>query len=212
MSERSDQERTKRQRLAAPGGFHDRLVRLLRVLLPSIIGVLLAILAYSPFSSTRELSFVLAKDGVDMARERMRITDALYRGEDSKGQPFSIHAGSAVQKSSAEPILRMTDLSARILMAEGPASLLAGSGIYNLDTETMRVTGPLAFDSQRGYNIIANNVEFALKTRSLQSYGAVSGRTKVGTFRADRLHADLDERSVNLSGNVHLLIDQNAVR
>ncbi|MEY4999823.1 MAG: hypothetical protein RIS00_1867, partial [Pseudomonadota bacterium] len=39
MSEQADKERTSRQQLAAPGGRRDRLVRLLRVVLPSIIGV-----------------------------------------------------------------------------------------------------------------------------------------------------------------------------
>ncbi len=212
MSELADTERTRRQIAAAPGGFRDRLVRVLRVVLPSIIGVLVAVLMVSPFAGTQELSFLLAKDAVNMAKERMRLTDALYRGEDSKGRPFSIHAGSAVQKSSAEPILRMTDLSANILMPEGAASLVAGYGLYDLDKETMRVTGPLSFDSGQGYNLVASNVELSMKTRSLRSFGPVSGRTKVGPFSANSLRADLNARTVTLSGGAHLRIEQNAIR
>jgi lipopolysaccharide export system protein LptC len=87
MSDLADRVRTKRQILSAPGGSHDRLIRALRVILPSIIGILLAVLAFSPFSGTQELSFVLAKNEVNMAKERMRLTEALYRGEDSKGRP-----------------------------------------------------------------------------------------------------------------------------
>jgi lipopolysaccharide export system protein LptC len=212
MSELADTERTWRQIAAAPGGFRDRLVRVLRVVLPSIIGVLVAVLMVSPFAGTQELSFLLAKDAVNMAKERMRLTDALYRGEDSKGRPFSIHAGSAVQKSSAEPILRMTDLSANILMPEGAASLVAGYGLYDLDKETMRVTGPLSFDSGQGYTLVASNVELSMKTRSLRSFGPVSGRTKVGPFSANSLRADLNARTVTLSGGAHLRIEQNAIR
>ncbi len=211
MSELADLERTQRQKWATPGGRHDRLIRSLRVVLPSIIGALVAILAFSPFAGTQEVSFVLAKDEVNMARERMRLTEALYRGEDSKGRPFSLRAGSAVQKSSAEPILRMTDMAGRIIMDDGPAALIAGNGLYDLDKETMRVTGPLAFESA-GYNMVASNVELALKTRKMQSFGPVSGRTKVGTFRANRLSADLNTRVVRLDGGVHLRIEQNAIR
>jgi lipopolysaccharide export system protein LptC len=211
MSELADLERTQRQKWATPGGRHDRLIRSLRVVLPSIMGALVAILAFSPFAGTQELSFVLAKDEVNMARERMRLTEALYRGEDSKGRPFSLRAGSAVQKSSAEPILRMTDMAGRIIMDDGPAALIAGNGLYDLDKETMRVTGPLAFQSA-GYNMVASNVELALKTRKMQSFGPVSGRTKVGTFRANRLSADLNTRVVRLDGGVHLRIEQNAIR
>ena len=211
MSELADLERTQRQRWATPGGRHDRLIRSLRVVLPSIIGALVAVLAFSPFAGKQELSFVLAKDEVNLALERMRLTEALYRGEDSKGRPFSLRAGSAVQKSSAEPVLRMTDMRGQIVMDDGPASLTARNGLYDLDKETMLVTGPLAFQST-GYNIVASNVELALKTRQMQSFGPVSGRTKVGTFRADRLTADLDTRIVRLDGGVRLRIDQNAIK
>lgn len=211
MSDQADLERTQRQKWATPGGRHDRLIRALRVVLPSIIGALVAVLAFSPFTGTQELSFVLDKDEVNKASERMRLTEALYRGEDSKGRPFSLRAGSAVQKSSAEPILRMTDMAGRIIMDDGPAALIAGSGLYDLDKETMRVTGPLSFQSV-GYNMVASNVELALKTRTMQSFGPVSGHTKVGTFRANRLSADLDARIVRLDGGVHLRIEQNAIR
>jgi lipopolysaccharide export system protein LptC len=211
MSAQADLERTQRQRWAMPGGRHDRLIRALRVVLPSVIGVLMAILAFSPFAGTQELSFVLDKDKVDLSRERMRLVEALYRGEDSKGRPFSLRAGSAVQKTSAEPLLDMTSLSARILLEDGPASILAQRGTYNLSKETMRVNGPLAIESP-GYNMVASNVELSLKDRSMQSFGPVSGRTKVGTFRAGRLTGDLDTRVVRLEGGVQLRIDQNAVK
>lgn len=211
MSKKADLERTQRQQWALPGGRHDRLIRLLRVGLPSTIGILVAILAFSPFTGTQELSFVLNKDEVNMSRERMRLIEALYRGEDSKGRPFSLRAGSAVQQTSAEPVLNMTALSARILLNDGPASILAQRGSYNLNRETMRVTGPLAVNSP-DYNMVASNVELSLKTKSLQSFGPVSGRTKVGTFRADRLQANLETRVVRLDGGVHLRINQNAVK
>lgn len=211
MSEQADIERTHRQRWAMPGGRHDRLIRALRVVLPSIIGLLLAVLAFSPFSATQELSFVLDKNKVDLSRERMRLTEALYRGEDSKGRPFSLRAGSAVQKSSATPTLDMTSLTGRILLNDGPASIVAQRGVYDLNKETMRVNGPLAVESP-GYDMVASNVELSLKDRSMQSFGPVSGRTKVGTFKAGRLSADLDTRVVRLDGGVHLRIDQNAIK
>lgn len=211
MSELADLERTQRQRWAMPGGRHDRLIRSMRVVLPSIIGMLVAVLAFSPFSGKQELSFVLDKDEVSMSRERMRLTEALYRGEDSKGQPFSLRAGSAVQNSSAEPVLNMTALAGQILLKDGPASIVAQRGTYDLNKETMRVNGPLAVNSP-GYDMVASNVELSMKTRTMQSFGPVSGRTKVGTFSAGRLSANLDTRVVRLDGGVRLRIDQNTIK
>jgi lipopolysaccharide export system protein LptC len=211
MSQQADLERNQRQLWAMPGGRHDRLIRSMRVVLPSIIGVLLAILAFSPFTSTQELSFVLDKDEVSLSKERMRLTEALYRGEDSKGRAFSLRAGSAVQKTSADASLDMTALSARILLNDGPASILAQRGNYNLAKETMRVNGPLALESP-GYDMVASNVEVSLRDKTMQSFGPVSGRTKVGTFKAGRLSADLETRVVRLDGGVQLRIDQNAIK
>jgi lipopolysaccharide export system protein LptC len=194
-----------------PGGRHDRLIRAMRVVLPSIIGLLVAILAFSPFTGQQELSFVLDKDEVNLSRERLRVVEALYRGEDSKGRPFSLRAGSAVQKTSAQPILDMTSLSGRISLQDGPASIIAQRGSYDLGKETMRVTGPLAVESP-GYDMVVSNVELSLKDRTMQSFGPVSGRTKVGTFHAGRLRADLDTRIIRLDGGVRLRIDQNAIK
>jgi lipopolysaccharide export system protein LptC len=183
----------------------------MRVVLPSIIGLLVAILAFSPFTGQQELSFVLNKDEVNLSRERLRVVEALYRGEDSKGRPFSLRAGSAVQKTSAQPVLDMTSLSGRISLQDGPASIIAQRGSYDLGKETMRVTGPLAVESP-GYDMVASNVELSLKDRTMQSFGPVSGRTKVGTFHAGRLRADLDTRIVRLDGGVRLRIEQNAIK
>jgi len=119
--------RTKRQEFAAPNGTHDRNVRLLRFILPVGVGILGSMLALAPFTMTGELSFVLDKNSVDVAKERMRVTEALYRGEDSEGRPFSLKAGSAVQKSSSEAIVELRDLSARILLTDGPAQIRYGS-------------------------------------------------------------------------------------
>src|SRR3546814_11359954 len=72
MSERADLDRTMRQLWAASGSRHDRVVRLLRVGLPLVIGVIAAVLIFSPFTQRSAISFLLAKDKVEVAKERMR--------------------------------------------------------------------------------------------------------------------------------------------
>jgi len=204
--------RTKRQQFAAPNGTHDRNVRLLRFILPVGVGILGSMLALAPFTMTGELSFVLDKNSVDVAKERMRVTEALYRGEDSEGRPFSLKAGSAVQKSSSEAIVELSDLSARILLTDGPAQIRASGGRYDMDQEKVRVPGPVQVEAASGYRLSTNNVTVDLKQRTLQSEGTVDGRTNIGTFRADRLEADLAERTVSLTGNARLRIEQNGLR
>lgn len=212
MSERADLDRTMRQMWARSGSSHDRLVRIMRFGLPLVIGVVAAVLVFSPFTQRAEISFLLAKDKVDMASERMKVTRAEYRGQDAKGQPFALLAGSAVQKSSAEPIVRMTDLSGAIKLEDGPATIVARDGAYDMDTEKVAVPGTVQVRSASGYRIDASNVAVDLKTRSLTGQGGVNGALNIGQFSANELSADLDRRVVRLQGNARLRINQGVLK
>ncbi|MEM1132274.1 MAG: LPS export ABC transporter periplasmic protein LptC [Pseudomonadota bacterium] len=212
MTQRADQQRNRRQIFAAPGSQHDTIVRLLQRVLPLAIGALAAFLVLAPLVQRSELSFLLDKDTVEIANERMRVTDALYRGKDSKGRPFSLKAGSAVQRSSDVPVVELKDLTARILLGSGPGTLDANEGSYDMEAETVRIDGPIRFNAANGYRMITRDVDVDLKGRTLQSRGAVSGRTAVGTFSADQLNADLEQRTVTLVGNAKMRIQQGQLR
>lgn len=212
MAESAIAARGVRQAWAAPGSTHDRLIRLLRLLLPAGILVLLVLMAVAPLTVGRDISFVLAKDRVAVARERLRVTEAVYRGEDGKGQPFAIRAGSAVQRTSADPVVRMADLSARIALPEGPASIVAKSGRYDMAGERVLIDGAVRFTTADGYRLDTRDVGVDLKTRRIASGGAVDGRMNLGTFKADRMTADLTTKVVVLQGRARLHIDQRQSR
>lgn len=212
MSERADLDRTMRRLWAASGSSHDRVVRILRYGLPLVIGVVAAVLVFSPFTQRAEISFLLAKDKVEVAQERMKVTRAEYRGQDAKGQPFALLAGSAVQKSSAEPVVRMNDLSGAIRLDDGPATIVARDSAYNMETEKVAVPGLVQVKSADGYRIDASNVSVDLKTRSLVGRGGVSGALNIGSFSANQLSADLDQRIVRLEGNARLRINQGVLK
>jgi lipopolysaccharide export system protein LptC len=138
----------------------------------------------------------------------MKVVEALYRGEDARGRPFSLRAGSALQRSSRDPIVELNDLEARLQMENGGALVTARRGNYNLDKETVAVEGPIQFESADGYRLTTRDVDIQLEQRSLRSRGSVEGRMPSGTFRADHLSADLEARTVTLEGNARLRMDQ----
>ncbi len=212
MSRLAEEQRNVRQHWALPGSSHDRLIATLKTVLPIGVGILAAFLTAAPFTHSSEVSFVLDKNKVEVAKERMRVSEALYRGEDGKGQPFSLRAGSAVQKSSREPIVDLNDMSARILMADGPAVLEASKGRYDMDSERVAIDGAVQFQSAGGYRLTTRDVGIDLKTRKMASRGRVDGRMPVGTFTADHLEADMAARTVTLKGRARLRIDQNGLK
>ncbi|HJO64728.1 LPS export ABC transporter periplasmic protein LptC [Sphingomonas sanguinis] len=206
MSEIADRVRTQRQRWAAPGSRHDRFVRVARWMLPSAIGVLSAFLVMAPIYASNEVSFVLDKKKVEVAKERLKIQAAQYRGVDDKGQPFSLDAGSAIQRSSAEPVVQLNKLAAAIRLSDGPATVSADSGRYDMRTEQVKLDGPLDFKSAGGYDLQTHDATIDLQQRTLVSGGAVTGRVPQGNFSANRLRADLENRTVRLEGNARLRI------
>lgn len=212
MSEIADSVRDARQRWAAPHGSHDRLIGFLGWLLPSAIGVLAAFLAIAPLAMRNEVSFVLAKDKVEVAKERMRVTEAMYRGEDSKGQPFALRAGSAIQATSRVPVVRLNNLLAEIRLPDGPAQVRANQGRYDMNRETVAIDGPILFTAADGYRLETRNVAVDLKSRQVQSTGPVDGRMPLGTFSANMMRADLPNRTVTLDGRARLRIVQGGVR
>ena len=206
MSEAAVSVRTARQIWAAPGSSHDRVVGTSRIALPLLIGILSAFLVMMPLAGSGDVSFLLDKNKVEVAKERLRIQSATYRGEDDKGQAFRLNAGSAVQKTSAEPVVQLNQLSAEIGLTDGPATLVADRGHYNLDSQQVMVDGPLRFNASGGYQLDTNDATVDLKTRRLRSGGAVTGTVPQGKFSASRLTADLESHVVRLDGNARLRI------
>ena len=212
MSDAANESRAWRQRLAAPGGRQDRIVGIARVALPSAAGVLVALLAMAPLTDGADVSFLLDKNKVDVAPERMRAEAAEYRGQDNKGQAFSVSAGSAVQRTTADGTVRMNDLAARIQLPDGPAAVTADRGRYDLAGERVAIDGPLLFSGPDGYRLRTSDVTVDMKTRTMESRGRVEGRMPLGTFSAGRLRTDMGERHVVLDGGASLKIEQGALK
>jgi lipopolysaccharide export system protein LptC len=212
MSELADQERVIKRGWAAPGSYHDFLVRLLKIALPAGIGVLAAYLALSPLQKDKEISFLLDKNKVEVARERLRVDSARYRGQDNKGRPFTVDAAQAVQATSQEPVMDIKDMSASILLADGPAKLRANNGRYDMEAQTVDVLGPILFTAADGYRLQTRDVTVDLNQSRLASKGKVEGQMPLGHFTADQMAVDLPDRAVTLNGRARLHIVQGGIK
>lgn len=204
MTQAADLIRNRRRAFALPGGSHDRLVRLLATLLPAGIGVVAAIMILAPLSPRGEISFLLDRNKVAIAPERIRVANASYRGRDNQGRAFTVNAGSAVQVSAGDAVVRMTQLSAALTMADGAARLSAPDGTYDFAHDSVAVNGPVTFTTADGYRLSASGVTIDLKNRRVSGNGGISGQVPSGTFAADGIKADLVERTVTLDGNARL--------
>jgi lipopolysaccharide export system protein LptC len=74
------------------------------------------------------------------------------------------------------------------------------------------IDGPLQLNTADGYHMTARDARFDLKKRQMESRASVDGRLPMGTFSADRLHADLSTQTVSLDGHVHLHLDPRSAK
>ena len=197
---------TARQRRALPGGSHDRMVAVLRWMLPALALALLAAIIIWPLTHTQEFSFLLAKDKVALSPDRMRIDNAVYRGETADGKPFEIRAAGAVQRTSAVPVVELTRLSAYLGQSAGPVRVSAPSGSYDMHKDLLTVHGPVRVDSAAGYTMATGDIAVSLIDRTVDTVTPVSGTLPLGSFSSDRLSADVGGRVVTLDGRARLHI------
>lgn len=212
MSEAATREREIKQHWAEPGSRHDAVIRAVKFGLPILIVGLVFLLAIAPFDQRGDVSFILDKNRVDEARERMRVEQARYVGEDNKGQKFMIVANRAVQQSSNVPVVMIEGMRAQLNMTRGPLSIAAVKGRYDFEQEEVLIDGPVRIAGPDGYRLATRDVRIDLDKRTMESRGSVSGSMRLGQFEAGRLRADLDERTVSLEDGVRLKIYQGAVR
>ncbi|NKJ43246.1 MULTISPECIES: LPS export ABC transporter periplasmic protein LptC [unclassified Novosphingobium] len=208
MTVQADRMRNRRQHKAAPGGRHDRVVRTLAVVLPGLIGAMLAVMVLSPLAPRGEISFLLDRTKVAVVADRLRVVSAMYRGADNKGRTFSVTAGTAVQHSAAQDVVQLKDVTARVMLKDGPAILTTQQGAYDFGKQFITVPGVVNFESSDGYRMITDGASIDLNKRRMVSDGHVEGRLPTGTFSADRITANLDDRVVTLEGHARMRMDQ----
>jgi lipopolysaccharide export system protein LptC len=212
MAETTIERREAKQVWAVPGSAHDRLVRWTKIALPAAVGILIAVLALAPLGKKGDVSFILDKKKVENAHERMRVESARYTGSDEKGQQFVMVANQAIQPSSDVPIVDIRGMRAQLAQPQGPLTIGANKGRYNLDTQKIAIDGPVQVSGGDGYRLRTQDVTVDLKQRKMQSAGPVSGQMRLGQFQAGGLKGDLDSRTVVLDGGARLKIEQGAVR
>ncbi|HEU5482831.1 MAG TPA: LPS export ABC transporter periplasmic protein LptC [Sphingomicrobium sp.] len=212
MSEAAVRERQVKQHWAEPGSKHDKLIGIAKVALPASVGVLIAFLALAPLEDRGDVSFILDKNKVENAPERMRVDVARYVGEDDQGRPFQLVARSAVQRSSDLPVVDISGMLARLWLPQGPVTMVANLARYNLDERQVRVVGPIRVTGPDGYRLDTSDVTVDLRQRTVTGSGGVTGEMRLGQFRAGRLRADLGDRTVTLDQGARLKIVQGAVR
>ena len=91
-----------------------------------------------------------------------------------------------------------------MLLSQGPALLQASAGRYDYDTQKVAFDGEVQFTASDGYRMTARNVSIDLEKKTLMGEGTIDGAIPAGTFSANRIEADLENRTIKLDGRARL--------
>ena len=186
------------------GGSFDIIVAVAKKLLPVAAVLLVLTLIILPLIATREFSFMLDKNRVAMSHDRLQLVRPVYQGSDSSGHRFVIEAVRAVQRTSADPTVELQGLHAKLDSDNGPATVDAPMGAYNLKTEQLAVAGTLDLSRADGYHFETRAAVVDLKTRMASSSSGVTGITPLGTLNARKFEVNVDTGAAVFSGGTHV--------
>ncbi|MFT8554358.1 MAG: LPS export ABC transporter periplasmic protein LptC [Zymomonas mobilis] len=198
------------RRWALAGGSHDRIIHILRIILPVAIIIVVAMMAITPLIGRRDLSFMLSRDHISTSKERMNLKKAIYRGHDDHGRVFELKAESATQPDSSDPQLWLTDLVAEITLDSGPATVTAPHGRYNMDNNILTIDGTAQLVMANGYRVNGQDVVLDLDKRLITSQRPVSGQSPNGHFQGQSLNVDLINGKAVMDGRTHTHFDRRS--
>jgi lipopolysaccharide export system protein LptC len=199
-------ERSNRKNVRPVGGMYDRIVFLLKRILPAAALLLFAMLVLLPFLNKREVSFLLSRDSIEKTPEVLRMEKPSYRGLDSKGRPFVLTAERAIQNSSEEALVELQKLTANIATAAGAATLTSELGAFDLKREQLRISGGISVSRADGYRFQAQSAVLDLTSRMAWGVEGVSGDAPLGLFRARKFQVNVETGTVTFSGGTKLRI------
>ena len=112
------------------------------------------------------------------------------------------------------------NVGSQILTSREPATLFAPDGrrvetrSARVDLNTRRVTSdqPVLFAAPDGYRLRTSNASVDIDQRRMVSDRPINGQMPLGTFSANRMQVDMNDRKVVLEGRARLHIVQGALR
>lgn len=159
---------------------HSKAVRVARVALPAVAGVvLLTIFIWPLFGGSSDTS----RPGP--AQGDLELTQARYLGTDKGDQPFEIRAERAAQQGGGRSIVDLTVPQADITLKRGTwLSIAAAKGNYDQDKHVLSLDGPVSLFHGSGYELRTQEATLDVKKGIAWGNKPVEGQGPMGAVEA----------------------------
>lgn len=182
--------------------------RMKRLLSFSAFAIIFAVLAFFVVQrAPRDLDLSFGKLG--RIENDLAMTNPRLSGADASGNPFVITAKEAVQDADNPKRYTLTTLEADMTTPEGWVNARAGSGIVDMNAQTMNLTGGIDLFTDTGYELHTSAAMVDLKGNVVRGEQPVNGQGPMGAMRADTFQYDRNAGLLTLAGGVRMTMSGN---
>lgn len=191
---------------------YGRMVQLLKVLLPTVALMLIALLiAWPRLSDQTTLPGMKLLDIDGNSGDSMQLSNARYQGVDDKDQPYTVTAEKVRQENLDANFVNLEAPKADIMMADQSwAAVTALTGEFNREAQILNLQGSVNFFHDLGYEIRTESAQLDIAKGHAVGDEHVEGQGPFGQFDAQGFEVFDRGARVLLTGKSRLLIYPDA--
>lgn len=185
----------------------DRIALLKKILPAMTIAAFIALVLW-PVINSKEGSFTLAIDRLEVRDENAKLIKPRYVGIDKYNHPVDISAEMAFRKSNDDKDYYLKNLLANMQMRNGTAIVIrATNGLLDSEAQEITLDGSVTISIKNNFSLSTNQALFLINDKIATGENGVVGNTPFGAFSADKFHVDVDQEIIRLKNRVTLHFD-----
>ena len=177
-----------------------RLVRWLRITLPTLAVLTLAIFGGVAWYMTSNVGALFSLSGLSIDNKSLTIEKPRVSGFKGTSQAYDISAARAVQDLSNPKVVRLESITGVFGLAG--ATVAATKGTWDGGKETLALSEGLSLETKTGYHVTLTDALVSLKEQSLTSSKPITIKGKAGDLTADTVTITKGGKQAVFEGNV----------
>lgn len=187
---------------------YSRFVSAMKVLLPSVAGLLLALvfilpqLRGEPEQLTADIAITTDNGGA------LSLVNARYLGTDTSGQPFTVTAESVREADGGDDNIDLTAPQADISLNDGTWLMVgADTGRYHRESQTLNLEGAVNLFQDQGYQLHTESAVILLEQGTATSSMPVQTQGPFGRLESQGFDLQDKGKVVFFTGPAKLVLD-----
>lgn len=166
---------------------YSRFVRVMKILLPSLAAVLLALVVVWPRLHLEDTRFRLGFANLSAdAVQTLSMENARYFGIDQNNRPFTVTSDRATQEDAQPDIVDLTQPKADFTSKDGSGVFLqADRGYYHQKAQLLDLIGNVSLYHDKGYELHTERAEVNLADSTAHGEVPVHGQGPQGVLEGE---------------------------